>query len=171
MTEFKEAIRAGGGKITYHFDASTGIAFEVSGFMRALYFVALSMDGRQILCAVPAGGVGHTALHPRPSVLACIQSDQQSLWGRNCPRCEKYFRTNHVVPDVTYCPYCAEIARSVDFVSKDQRIYGGWPTQACFWLEWQCSALDTTASEKLAVVLAVLKIQSVPSQDYAESLE
>jgi hypothetical protein len=58
MTEFKEAIPAGGGKITYHFDANKGIAFEVSGFMRALYFVALSMDGRQILCAVPAELVG-----------------------------------------------------------------------------------------------------------------
>jgi len=123
MTEFKETIPAGGGKITYHFDANKGIAFEVSGFMRALYFVALSMDGRQILCAVPAGGIGHVAVQPQPSVPACIQSDQRSLWGRNCPRCEKYFRTNHVVPDITHCPYCAEVAPSVAFVSKDQRGY------------------------------------------------
>jgi hypothetical protein len=123
MTEFKEAIPAGGGKITYHFDANKGIAFEVSGFMRALYFVALSRDGRQILCAVPAGGIGHVAVQPQPSVTACIQSDQQSLWGRNCPGCEKYFRTNHVVPEITHCPYCAEVAPSVDFVSKDQRVY------------------------------------------------
>jgi hypothetical protein len=123
MTEFKEAIPAGGGKITYHFDANKGIAFEVSGFMRALYFVALSRDGRQILCAVPAGGIGHVAVQPQPSVTACIQSDQQSLWGRNCPHCEKYFRTNHVVPEITHCPYCAEVAPSVAFVSKDQRVY------------------------------------------------
>lgn len=122
MTEYKEAIPAGGGKITYHVNAK-GIAFEVSGFMRALYFVALSMDGRHILCAVPAVGLGQVAVQPQPSVTACIQSDQQSVWGRNCPHCEKYFRTNHVVPEITHCPYCAEVARSVDFVSKDQRVY------------------------------------------------
>jgi len=119
MTEFKEQIPAGGGKVTYHFDANKGVAFEVSGFMRALYFVALSVDGRRILCAVPAGGVGHVSVYPQPSVLACIQSDQQGLWGRNCPRCEKYFRTNHIVPEMAHCPYCAEVAPSVAFISKD----------------------------------------------------
>lgn len=128
MTEFKEAIPAGGGKITYHFDANKGFAFEVSGFMRALYFVALSMDGRQVLCAVPAGGIGHVSVQPQPSVTACIQSDQQSMWGRNCPRCEKYFRTNHVVPEITHCPYCAEVAPSIAFISKDQQVY----LRACY---------------------------------------
>lgn len=123
MAEFKEAIPAGGGKITYHFDAQKGFAFEVSGFMRALYFVALSMDGRQVLCAVPAGGVGHVSVQPHPSVTACIQSDQQGMWGRNCPHCNKYFRTNHVVPEITHCPYCAEVAPSIAFISKDQQVY------------------------------------------------
>jgi hypothetical protein len=123
MTEFKDLIPAGGGKITYHFDANKGIAFEVSGFMRALYFVALSMDGRQILCTVPAGGIGHVSVYPQPSVLACVQSDEQGLWGRTCPHCEKYFRTNHIVPEITHCPYCADVAPSIDFISKDQRVY------------------------------------------------
>ena len=81
------------------------------------------MDGQRILCAVPAGGIGQPAIQPQPSVTACIQSDQQGLWGRNCPHCEKYFRTNHVVPEVTHCPYCAEVAPSVAFLSKDQRVY------------------------------------------------
>jgi hypothetical protein len=123
MTKFKDLIPAGGGKVTYHFDASKGLAFEVSGFMRALYFVALSMDGRRILCTVPAGGIGHVSVYPQPSVLACVQSDEQGLWGRNCPHCEKYFRTNHIVQEITHCPYCAEVAPSIDFISKDQRVY------------------------------------------------
>lgn len=67
--------------------------------------------------------VRHISVHPQPSVLACIQSDAQGLWGRNCPRCEKYFRTNHIVPEMTHCPYCAEIAPSIAFISKDQRVY------------------------------------------------
>lgn len=123
MAEFKEPIPAGGGTVTYHFDASRGFAFGVSGFSRALYFVALSIDGTRILCAIPATGLGQVALQPQPSVTACIQSDQHGLWGRNCPHCEKYFRTNHVVPDITHCPYCAAVAPSIAFVSKDQRTY------------------------------------------------
>lgn len=123
MTEFKDKIPAGGGRVSYLVDAKEGIAFEVSGFMRALYFVALSMDGRKILCTVPAEGIGHVSVYPQPSVLACIQSDEQGLWGRNCPRCEKYFRTNHIVPEMTHCPYCAEVAPSIAFISKDQRVY------------------------------------------------
>jgi len=123
MAEFKEKIPTASGTVSYLYDAGRGIAFEASGFMRALYMVALSMDGRQILSTVPAGGIGHISVYPQPSVLACIQSDEQCMWGRNCPVCEKYFRTNHIMREVTHCPYCAAPAPSLAFISKDQRVY------------------------------------------------
>jgi hypothetical protein len=123
-SEFKDKIPAAGGKVEFLYDeGSGGIAAQISGtgFM-ALYQVAISMDGRRLLSTVPATGIGVTSVYPRPSVLTFIQSDEQGMWGRNCPLCQKYFRTNHVM-NVTYCPYCAADAPSLAFISKDQRKY------------------------------------------------
>jgi hypothetical protein len=89
----------------------------------AMYMVAVSMDGRRLLSEVPAVGLGQTPVYPQPSVVAYIQSDNQGMWGRNCPACEKYFRTNHVIADISFCPYCAEPAPSLTFISKAQRTY------------------------------------------------
>ena len=44
------------------------------------------------------------------------------MWGRNCPFCKKYFRTNHVF-GITFCPYCAAGTDSLHFISKEQRTY------------------------------------------------
>lgn len=124
MSEFKEKIPAAGGKVEFLYDeASGGIAAQVSGTgIIALYQVAISMDGRRMLSTVPATGIGVTAVFPKPSILTFIQSDEQGMWGRNCPHCQKYFRTNHIM-DVTHCPYCALPAPDLAFVSKDQRKY------------------------------------------------
>ncbi len=125
MGNFKDRIAAASGKIEFIYDAASGrIAQKISRF-RATYFVAVSLDGRQLLSTVRATGLGQTPVYPQPSVLTFIQSDEQGMWGRNCPRCQKYFRTNHVngVNDITYCPYCSQAATSLAFVSKEQRIY------------------------------------------------
>jgi hypothetical protein len=123
MPEFKDKIPAAGGKVEYFYDSKKGIAAQVSGTgFRAIYQVALSIDGKHLLATVPAGGIGSTSLCPQPSVLAFVQSDQQGMWGRNCPTCEKYFRTDQIMGDTT-CPYCVEIATDLAFVSKEQRVY------------------------------------------------
>lgn len=124
MSEFKDTIPAASGKVEFLYNPDNGgIATKISGFgFMAIYQVAVSMDGRHLLSTVPATGIGQTAVYPKPSVLTFIQSDQQGMWGRNCPRCERYFRTNHVT-DNTYCPYCAAAAPSLAFISKDQRKY------------------------------------------------
>ena len=126
MSEFKDRIPAVGAKVEYLYDPTTrGMASKISGSspgFRALYIVAVSMDGRHLLSTVPAGGIGHVAVYPRPSVETFIQSDEQGLWGRNCPFCQKYFRTNHVM-DVTCCPYCSASESSLAFITKDQRTY------------------------------------------------
>jgi hypothetical protein len=123
MSNFKDKIRAAGGKVEFLYDPAKGIACQISGCgFIAMYLVAVSMDGRHLLSTVPAGGYGATLVYPKPSVLTYIQSDEQGMWGRNCPACQKYFRTNHVMGD-TFCPYCAVGADSLAFVSKDQRTY------------------------------------------------
>jgi hypothetical protein len=128
MSEFKDKIPAAGGKVEYLYDPAHGIASRISGFdFQATYIVAVSMDGQSLLSTVPATGIGQMPVYPQPSVLTFIQSDKQGMWGRNCPRCEKYFRTNHVM-GVTFCPYCAVGASSLAFISKEQRIY----IRACY---------------------------------------
>jgi hypothetical protein len=123
MSEFKDKIPAARGKIEFLYHPERGIATRISGpEFRGTYFVAISLDGRHLLASVPAAGMGQTVVYPKPSVLTYIQSDEQGMWGRNCPRCEKYFRTNHVMDD-TCCPYCATGAPSLAFISKAQHTY------------------------------------------------
>ena len=97
MAEFKDKIPTGGGKVEYLYYPDGRRATQISGFMRAVYMVAVSMDGRHLLGTIPATGIGHVAVYPQPSVTAYIQSDEQCMWGRNCPFCHKYFRTNHIM--------------------------------------------------------------------------
>jgi hypothetical protein len=123
MAEFKDAIRAAGGKLEYLHQPDGRLAFRISGTgMRALYMVAVSMDGTHFIDDVPAVGIGGTAVYRQPSVVAYVQSDEQGMWGRNCPACERYFRTTHISHD-SVCPYCAEPAPSLAFISKAQRVY------------------------------------------------
>ena len=125
MPEFKDKIGAAAGKVEFLYDPAQGIAVQISGSSPgffAMYIVAVSMDGKRLLSEVPATGIGVTPVYPQPSVITYIQSDEQGMWGRNCPFCQKYFRTNHVM-GITCCPYCANEESGLAFVSKDQRTY------------------------------------------------
>jgi hypothetical protein len=123
MTQYKDPIPLGTGKVEYQYDPESGVmSCGISGSFRALYQVAVSMNGRELLAFVNATGYGQRAVYPQPSVLTFIQSDEQMMWGRNCPVCGKYFRTKHI-SDFTCCPYCTITVDSLDFISKDQRKY------------------------------------------------
>jgi len=124
MSEFKDKIPAAGGKVEFIYDPSSGrLAIQITGTgFLALYMVAVSLDGRHVLGTVPPTGIGQSPVYPQPSVITYIQSDEQGMWGRNCPLCKKYFRTNHTAND-TCCPYCAAGSSSLDFISEAQRKY------------------------------------------------
>ena len=123
VSEFRDKIRAAGGKVEFLYYPDKGIATQISGFgFIAAYQVAVSLDGRHLLATVPATGIGVIPVYPQPSVLTFIQSDEQGMWGRNCPTCRKYFRTNHVM-GLTFCPYCSISDDSLAFVSEAQRTY------------------------------------------------
>lgn len=123
MAEFKDAIPAASGRIEFLYQPNGRIDSQISGISpQVMYMVAVSMDGRRLLGEVPAVGLGGTAVYPQPSVVTYIQSDDQCMWGRNCPACEKYFRTTHIF-GMSVCPYCAETAPSLTFISKAQRVY------------------------------------------------
>src|SRR5579872_5236856 len=125
MTEYKEKIGVSASKVEFLYDPVRGISAQISssspGFVE-LYMVAVSLDGRRLLSEVPATGIGVAPVYPKPSVITYIQSDGQGMFGRNCPFCRKYFRTNHVM-GITCCPYCATQESGLAFVSKEQRSY------------------------------------------------
>jgi hypothetical protein len=123
MSEYKDKIPAAGGKVEFLYDPARGIASEISGTgFIALYLVAVSLDGRHLLSTVPATGIGVSPVYPQPSIITYVQSDEQGMWGRNCPGCKKYFRTNHIM-GATFCPYCSDGEDSLAFVSEAQRTY------------------------------------------------
>jgi hypothetical protein len=124
MSEFKDKIPAAGATVEFIYDAARGgIANRISGTgFRAMYLVAVSLDGQHLLDSVVPAGLGGTMVYPQPSVLAFVQSDDQGMWGRNCPYCQKYFRTTHIM-GTTYCPYCSEAAPDLAFISNQQRTY------------------------------------------------
>jgi hypothetical protein len=51
MAEFKDTIRAAGGRLDYLFQPDGRLAYQISGDIRALYMVAVSMDGSYFLDA------------------------------------------------------------------------------------------------------------------------
>ena len=125
MEEYRDKIPAARGKVEYIYEEGRGISASISHSeptFFAMYQVALSIDGTRILCTVPVGGIGQTVVAPQPSVPAFVQSDVQGMWGRNCPACAKYFRSEQIVGDTT-CPYCSVIAPDLAFVSNDQKRY------------------------------------------------
>jgi hypothetical protein len=160
MPEFKDKIGAAAGKVEFLYDPATGsIATRISGSspgIFAMYIVAVSLNGRRLLAEVPATGVGVTPVYPQPSVLTYIQSDEQGMWGRNCPLCQKYFRTTHVMAD-TCCPYCAAGGAGLAFVSKEQRSY----ITACY----DAFARAYTGKKSTSVELAT---DSSPAWHYSE---
>jgi hypothetical protein len=125
MPEFKDKIGAAAGKVEYLYNPAQGISVKISASSRgffAMYIVAVSLDGKRLLSEVPATGIGVSPVYPQPSVITYIQSDEQGMWGRNCPFCHKYFRTKHVM-GITCCPYCSNAESGLAFVSKDQWTY------------------------------------------------
>ena len=66
MTEFKEQIPAAGGKVEFLYQAGPGvIATRISGpNLRATYFVAVSLSGRQLLRSYPRAAWGSPGVPP-----------------------------------------------------------------------------------------------------------
>jgi hypothetical protein len=83
------------------------------------YLVCASTSG-ELLDEVPCPSMGAPLPpHPEPSILVCMISDREGMFGRLCPRCNLYFRT--ACAGETHCPYCGVKDRSVAFATPNQR--------------------------------------------------
>jgi len=158
MAEFGDKIQRGSGTITFSQHPSGAMMLEISGFFRAMYQIAVGFDG-SILCHVPCVGVGATTPpYPQPSMLAWIQSDEQGLWGRRCPSCKTYFRTDHIGQE-TFCPYCSQVAENIAFITEAQRRY----------LQAFCEAGVRAMKTKEPITIDVASVTDVGSEwSYSE---
>ncbi|MHC4270209.1 MAG: hypothetical protein ACYSTS_17340, partial [Planctomycetota bacterium] len=106
MEEFEE-IAHSGGKIEFLNDPVKGTSIRFthsSPWPFSAFQVCVSFDGK-ILDTVPVGGMGSSIPipYPKPSILAFVISDRQGLFGRQCPKCNTYFRSD-IEGQTNFCP-------------------------------------------------------------------
>ena len=87
----------------------------------SMFQVCVSYEGK-ILDTVPFGGIGQVIPYPQPSLLAWVLSDRHGMFGRQCPECKSYFRTNSC-PRNNVCPYCGYRGKSIHFLTHNQLEY------------------------------------------------
>jgi hypothetical protein len=120
MQEFQE-ISHTGGKIAFLHDPDQGTAIQITHsnpWAATLHQVCVSFDG-EILDFVPIGGIGRVIPYPQPSMLAFVISDREGFFGRRCPQCKSYFRSNFLTSR-TVCPYCGHRDKGVEFLTENQ---------------------------------------------------
>lgn len=120
IEEFQEIAHTGG-KITFVHHPEKGMAIQIqhsNPWAFSMHQVCVSFEG-EILDFVPPGGVGSIIPHPQPSILAFVISDREGFYGRQCPECNTYFRSNFLTSKTT-CAYCGKKNRGIEFLTKNQ---------------------------------------------------
>lgn len=120
IQEFQEIAHAGG-KIEFVREQDRVTAIKVS-------FSGGGVGGFQLL-ATPRGEI-RNVVHfqgympdgppPDPLIPVWMISDVEGLFGRLCPECKSYFRTNCVTED-TCCPYCSHWNTCIAFTTLNQQ--------------------------------------------------
>jgi hypothetical protein len=117
--EFVEIESCGG---TYRLmKQSDGVAMNVTftGAGAGLLQMGISLDGERLEYWPVRGIDQRPRQKPAPMVPAFLPTDKFGLYGRQCPKCHCYFRTNGV-GEVIQCPYCDCRARLEAFTTKNQ---------------------------------------------------
>lgn len=118
--EFQE-ICLSGGKIEFKKDNS-GIVSCYQGsnpYPLRVFQVCVSYTGK-IIDTVPF----HAISSPQPSLPVLVLSDQHGMFGRHCPKCDSYYRTD-ACPGDCHCAYCGFSAKSINFLTQNQVKYIG----------------------------------------------
>jgi hypothetical protein len=120
--EFEE-IGSSGGKIDLKYDAKHGgvsLGFSHSGPGGcSLFQLGVALDGSAIEYRALGGLDMRPPKKPTPVVPVFIISDEELMWGRSCPVCKSYFRTNRP-SEIQNCPYCGHQDINPAFTTKNQ---------------------------------------------------
>jgi hypothetical protein len=123
--EFQE-IAHSGGKIELKFDPDdNAVSLQWSGSSpraASLFQLGVALDGSVVQYWPIFGMDSRPQLERSPIVPVLIGSDIESMWGRNCPKCTSYFRTNRPSAEI-FCPYCAHRDANFAFSTKNQKAF------------------------------------------------
>jgi hypothetical protein len=160
LPEFGESLPMGKAKLEFLVNEQGMVSMRISGSgFRATYQIAVGYPSGIRLAVVPFTGIGAPLPpYPKPSLLAWIMSDELGMWGRICPFCRMYFRTNHII-DATICPYCGSLSDSLHFITEAQGRYA-----AAF-----CSAYLEASQKKSSITIDLeIVTDGKPEWNYAE---
>jgi DNA-directed RNA polymerase subunit RPC12/RpoP len=117
--EFAEIESCGG---TYKLiKQPDGVAMSISftGTGAGLLQMGIGLDGQHLEFWPSLGIDQRPRQEPAPMVPAFLPTDRLGLYGRQCPDCHTYFRTNGIA-QVMQCPYCGIRAPMEAFTTKNQ---------------------------------------------------
>ena len=66
----------------------------------------------------PITGIGLQPA-PEPEFMVMFASDEEGLFGQQCPKCASYFRSG--APFTSQCPYCGATPDALEFITPTQR--------------------------------------------------
>jgi hypothetical protein len=125
--EFREVAHAGG-KITIRVDVDEigrqryQLEWTHCRPSRAAIFAVYALRPGIVIEQMRLGGIG--SVPNPPSVPGCYQvfigSDAEGKFGRQCPRCNGYWRADL---DAQFCPYCGLRGRITDLMTAGQQAY------------------------------------------------
>ena len=109
-TEFREIAHSGGKLlINVKIDATGGRMYQLTWShcrpVRAAIFAVYAIHPGIVLCHINLGGVGSRVDPPpvRGAYQVFIGSDSEGRFGRQCPVCGGYWRSDL---SAQFCPYC-----------------------------------------------------------------
>lgn len=120
MADFKDPVPHTGGVLTIH---KQGNKYQLSynhmnpNHMALVQLVAV--DGKPSR-SLPFGGLSldDSSRRTSPEVLTMLPTDSEGMYGRRCPKCRSYFRSNS--PFTEFCPYCDAKANDLEFFTEPQ---------------------------------------------------
>lgn len=99
------------------------VAMQVTGTGGLSYVqMGISLDGDRVIFWPMRGIDQRPVKEPSPMVPAFLPADKTGLWGRSCPKCKAYFRTDGF-QEYMFCPYCYCRAPAAAFTTENQRAF------------------------------------------------
>lgn len=120
MSEFKDVVPHTGGVLSIHIRNKTYQLEYVHGNPHRMALVELLTVEGNAVAIIPFGGMSLRDPEPDPpQIMTMLPTDADGMYGRRCPKCDSYFRTEHVA--TTLCPYCDARASWREFLTTDQK--------------------------------------------------
>lgn len=120
--EFQEIARSGG-RIEFVRENGQVNSVQLSGnHGGVLMFQLLASPNGRVRNIVHFQGFMPNGLPPDPLIPVWMISDREGLFGRTCPECKSYFRSDCVTED-TACPYCGHLDNCLAFTTPNQQVF------------------------------------------------